>query len=69
MTYRFKRRRGVGGRPALRAEQLRSVRLEARLTEKEALCVKSRAEDEGLSTSDYLRRRALATESGELETD
>ena len=69
MTYRFQKRRGIGGRPALRAEQLRSVRLEARLTEKEALCVKARAEDAGLSVSDYLRHRALATESGEMKTE
>ena len=69
MTYRFRKRRGAAGRPALRAEQLRSVRLEARLTEREAVRLRQSAEAAGLSVSEYLRRRALATESGEIETD
>lgn len=69
MTYRFKRRRGAAGRPALPESEKRSVRHETLTTEKEAVRLRQSAEAAGLSVSEYLRSRALDTDSDVAETE
>ncbi len=57
MAYRFTRRRGVGGRPALRESERRGVLLGCRLSPEEAEGVRDAAEKAGVSVSDYIRTR------------